>query len=66
MLMTCFYQGPMGPNGLPGQPGVKVGSLLYCTYKVWWVFLLFFSKNLKQLLFSQGNQGDAGIGVQVR
>lgn len=56
----------MGPAGLPGPPGVKVSSLHYQNFSVQQVdFCLFVYQTHKTFCFLQGNQGEAGVGVQV-
>lgn len=61
----------MGPNGLPGPPGVKVSSRHLSVLPVTACILKFFCLLLAQpksykVCFSQGNQGEPGVGVQVK
>lgn len=70
LRVSCFPQGPLGPNGAPGPPGVKVSLLSPCTLEN--LFFPCYLSVLKSCCFFfffyfclKGNQGQPGIGVQV-
>lgn len=59
--VTCRRQGPLGPNGAPGPPGVKVSSASVWTSSP----PSFLSHSWLVALCLKGIQGEPGVGVQV-